>query len=134
WRVPARDVEHAPGCGRKSARLDLLLFHCALQRMLMLAGEIHDLRHFGLRHLIGIDTAHPDTLLMNVKHYARRFLSWLVEEAFQHMHDELHRRVVVVEQQDLVHAGLLGARPGARDATDFALALPAVPVAILVIR
>src|SRR6266568_6811588 len=46
----------------------LLLFHDALQRMLMLAGKIHDLRHFGLGDLVGVDAAFADPVVVNVQH------------------------------------------------------------------
>ena len=48
-----------------------LLFHDALQRMLMFAGKVHHLRHFGLGHLIGEDAAFADAVLMHVHHDAR---------------------------------------------------------------
>jgi hypothetical protein len=38
--------------------------------MLMIAGEIHDLRHLGFRHLESVDTADADTLLVDVQHDA----------------------------------------------------------------
>src|SRR6478672_4589359 len=94
---------------------DSLLFHHALQRMLMFAGEVHDLRHLGLRHLVGIDPAFADAVVMHVQHNARRRLVILAEETFQHVHDELHRRVVVVEDQHPVHARPLGLRLGLGD-------------------
>src|SRR5580704_16284314 len=49
--------------GSSSPRL--LLLHDALQRMLVFAGKVHNLRHLGLRHLIGIDAAFPDTVLVH---------------------------------------------------------------------
>ena len=42
--------------------------------------------------------------------------SWsLLKKPLQHMHDELHRGVVVVEEQDPIEAGPLGLRLGLGD-------------------
>src|SRR5207342_1311244 len=65
-----------------------LLLHDALQRMLMFAGKVHDLRHFGLRNLVGEYPAFTDPVLMDVHHDAMRRLVVLVEEAFKHMNHE----------------------------------------------
>ena len=78
--------------------------------MLVLAGEIHHLRHFGLRYLIRKDAAHANTAAMDVQHDASRFLTVFVEEPLENVHDEFHRRVVVVEHQNFVHRGLLRLR------------------------
>ena len=80
-------------------RLVSLLFHDALQRMLVLAGEIHDLGHFGFGHLVGVDAALPHAILVDMEHDAGGFLAVLAEEALQNEHDELHRRVVVVQKK-----------------------------------
>ena len=72
--------------------------------MLVLACKIHHLGDFGLGHLIGVDAADADALVVHVQHDAGRLFPPLVEEALQHVHDELHRRVVVIQQQDLVEA------------------------------
>ena len=47
---------------------DSLLFHDALQRMLMFAGKVHDLRHLGLSHLVGKDAAFADAVVMHMQH------------------------------------------------------------------
>ena len=43
------------------------LFHDALKRMLVLAGEVHDLRHLGLTRLVGEHAALSDAVLVNVQ-------------------------------------------------------------------
>src|SRR5215470_10249727 len=86
----------------------LLLLQRALQRMLVPPREIDHLRYLGLRHLVGVDAANPNAAAVDMQHDLGRILAILVEETFEHMHDELHRRVVVIEQEDLVHRGLLG--------------------------
>jgi hypothetical protein len=45
---------------------------------------------------------------MDLEHDLRRRLEIAVEIFLQDHHDELHRRVVVVEQDDLVHPRRLG--------------------------
>ena len=79
----ARGGATVRGCGRKLAfspfsvsifRIAIvapaysLLFHHALQRMLMFAREVHDLRHFGFRYLVGIDAAFADPMVMHMHH------------------------------------------------------------------
>jgi len=44
---------------------------------------------------------------MHMQHDARRLLAVLVEKPLQNMNDELHRRVVVVQHENLVHRRLL---------------------------
>jgi hypothetical protein len=62
------------GCSRlrenEGMGIVLLLFHRALQRMLVLAGEIHDLGDLGLGHFVGEDAADPDAVVVDVQHDA----------------------------------------------------------------
>jgi hypothetical protein len=83
--------------------------------VLILAREIHHLRDFGFGHLERIDAAQSDTFMVNMQHNLRRILAIFVEEPFQDAHDEFHRRVVVVQKQDLVETWLLRLRPRFRD-------------------
>src|SRR5512144_621746 len=57
-----------------------LFFHDALQGMLMFAGKIHHLRHLGLGHLVSIDAALADPVLVHMHHDAMRGFVVLVEE------------------------------------------------------
>src|ERR1700728_1300850 len=106
-----------------------LLLHDALQRMLMFAGKVHNLRHFCFRHLIGEDTAFADAMLMHMHHDPMRRLVILVEEPLQDVDHEFHRRVVVIEQKNPVKIRPLGLRLGlgnnrrAGTAIAFALAI-----------
>ena len=52
---------------------------------------------------------------MNVHHDAIGFIVPLIEKALEHVNDEIHRRVIVVEKQHLVEAGPLGFRFGLGD-------------------
>src|SRR5215831_291743 len=92
---------------RQNYELRTLLFlQRALQRMLVLARVVDGLGDFGLGHLIGIDTANAHALLMDVKHDLGRLFAVLLEDVLQDVDHELHRRVVVVQHQHLVHRGL----------------------------
>src|SRR5258707_8166566 len=91
--------------------------------MFVAASEIDHLIHLGFRNFIGIDTAHADTAAMHMEHDARRIFAALAEEPLQHMDDELHRRVVVIEQKHLVHRGLLGLRLALDDDAGLAVVL-----------
>ena len=80
----------------------------------MLARQIHHLSYFGFSYFVRVNAADANPLLVDVEHDMGRLLVILVEEALQDHDDELHRRVVVIEQEDLVQTRLLGlrARPG----------------------
>jgi len=67
------------------------------------AGEVHDLGHFGFGDFIGEDAANSHTAAMDMQHDIGGFLTVFIEEAFQNMDDEFHRRVIIVQQQNLVH-------------------------------
>src|SRR5215207_4304941 len=73
-----------------------LFFHDALQRMLVFAGKVHHLRHFGLSYFVGVDPALADAVVMHVQHDSGGGLAVLVEEPLQHVDHKIHRRVVVV--------------------------------------
>ena len=68
----------------------------------MLARKIHHLRHFGLGDLIGEHAALADPVMMDVQHDLGGGLDILLEELLQHVNDEFHRRVIVVQNQDAV--------------------------------
>lgn len=111
----------------------LLSLHRALQRMLVLPREIHHLRDLGLGDLIGEEATKPDAVLVNVKHDPRRVLPPLVEELFQHKDDKLHRRIIVVEQQNLVKRRLLGFWLGFSDNADIYIVI-VIPKPSVIIR
>lgn len=92
-----------------------LFLHHALQRMLVLAGEIHDLADFGFGDFVCKYAALADPVIVNMQHDARGIILVLLKEPLQDMNDELHGCVVVVEEQDTIKAGLLGLRLCTRD-------------------
>ena len=81
----------------------------------MLPRKVHDLRHLALGNLVRINSANADALVVNVQHDARRVFLSFVEEPLKDKNDELHRREIVIEKQDLVEARLLRFRSGLRD-------------------
>src|SRR6478752_1654755 len=78
--------------------------------MLVLARKVHDLRHFGFSHLVREYTALADAVVMDMQHNASRGFAILVKEALEYVHDEFHRRVIVVEQQHTIKVRPLGLR------------------------
>ncbi len=115
----------------ESRHVTSLLLHHALQRMLILSGEIHDLGHFGLGHLECIDPALAYPMIVDMEHYACGGFTVFLEKTLQHMDHEFHGRVVVVEDENPVEAGLLGLGFRARDDGCPAAGLIAVTAAIL---
>src|SRR5215831_21042547 len=117
-------------CSNRGDSIDrLLLLQRALQRMFVTAGEIDYLRHLRLGDFVSEDAADADAAPMDVHHDPRRFLAALAEEPLQDVHDELHRRVVVIQQKHLVHRGLLRLRLALDDDTG-PLIVPADPVVV----
>ena len=80
----------------------------------MAAREVEHLSYLGLGNLICIDPAEPDTFLMHMKHDPGRLFTRTIEKPLENEHDEFHRRVIVVQQQDAVKRGFLGADTGFR--------------------
>ena len=76
----------------------------------MFARKVHDLRDLGFRDLVRIDAAFADPVIVNMQHNSCGGFVVLSEEALQNMHDEFHRRVVVVDQHHLVQGWFLEAR------------------------
>ncbi len=60
------------------------------------------LRHTRGGDITRIDRTDRPTFMMHLQHDASRFLHALAEKFLQHLDDEFHRRVVIVEQDDLV--------------------------------
>src|SRR4029078_12642189 len=85
--------------------------------MLVLPCKVHYLGDLRFRHLIGINATDADAPLVHMEHDSRGLFPALVEKPLEHMHDELHGGVVVIEQQNLVEAGLLGLRLSPGDDT-----------------
>ena len=82
------------------ARFDNIsgLFHGAKQWMLVLLCEARDLRDFRLRDLVGIHPADAFSLRMNLQHDPGRRRPIQRKHLLEHLNDELHRSVIVVQQ------------------------------------
>ena len=92
-----------------------LFLHHALQRMLVLAGEIHDLADFGFGDFVCKHAALADPMIVNMQHDTCGIILALLEKPLQDMNDELHGGVVVVEEQNTIEAWLFSFRLCTRD-------------------
>ena len=93
-----------------------------LQRALVYANERRH-EYATLEHLLLALIDDTDAMLMHMQHDAGRVLAALLEEPLQHIDDEFHGRVVVVQDQHPIQRGLLelglclGDRGGAEAST-----------------
>jgi hypothetical protein len=69
--------------------------------MSMSTGEFHYLRRFGLRRLAGKGPASARALVVRLKHYAHGIVVLQFEHFLQHVHHELHRSMIIVQQPNL---------------------------------
>ncbi len=78
----------------------------------MATREIHHLRHLGLGDLVAEYANHGHPLLVHRKHDLERLRMCHAKEPLKDMHDEFHRRVIVIQQKNLVERRALcfGAR------------------------
>lgn len=76
--------------------------------MLVLACESTYLLNLGRSNVEGIDAAEALAFVMNLEHDSRRLLSTQSKKLLQYHHDEIHRRVVVIQQQHPVESWRLG--------------------------
>src|SRR5882724_13134337 len=83
--------------------------------MLVPARQFDDLSNFGLSDFKSIDAANPDSMAVDMEHDLDRFLPRLGKEPLQDMHDELHGRVVVVQDEHLIERRLLRLGPRSGD-------------------
>ena len=74
----------------------------------MAFGKVQYLRDLRFGHFVGINSAQPHALLMDMKHDARGLFPGTIEEMFQDVDDKLHRRVIVIQQKHTVERRLLG--------------------------
>ena len=61
-----------------------------------------DLADLGLRDLAGIGTGSSSAFSVHLEHDGRRFSWGFVKDRFENVHDEFHRRVVVIVQKHFV--------------------------------
>jgi hypothetical protein len=106
-----------------------LLFHNALQRVLMFPGEIHDHGDLGFRNFVSEYAALADTMLMHMHHDAARFIGILVKKSHQDVGHKFHRRVIIVQQENAIHARLLRLGFGAGDHSRPGTIVPGIALA-----
>ena len=92
----------------------------AQQRKSVRAGQFDDGADLGFGNLVRVDAAQALALGVDRHHDPVRLGGRLVEDLFEDLDHEVHRRVVVVQQQHLEHLRLLGLVP--RPLEDFAAA------------
>ncbi len=89
----------------------------------MTAGKIHDLRHFGFSDLKAEHADHGQPLFVHRQHQFKRLSVVHPEKSLKHMHDEFHRRVVIIQQHDLVQRRFGCLRLGLRQKTGLAITI-----------
>src|SRR5471030_3132221 len=137
WRDFSRFLDNMdiepPRLKKRTNSNELFFLQRALQRMLVLACIVDRLGHLCLGNFVRINAADPHALLMDVQHDLRRLLPIFLEDVLQDVDHELHRRVVVVQHQHLVHRRLLGPcarecqRARAATVLVVVVSLPAIP-------
>ncbi len=73
----------------------------------MATRELYRLCHFGFRNFVRKHAADPDAPVMYVQHNLGGRFAALAEETLQHMHDEFHRRVIIVKSRTRYIDGFL---------------------------
>jgi hypothetical protein len=76
--------------------------------MLVLAREFHHLRDLGFGDFECVDATFADPMLMDMHHDSVSILPPFLKKPLENMLNELHRRVVVIEQQNPIEARPLG--------------------------
>ncbi len=100
--------------------------------MLVAAGKVHHLGHFGFGHFEAEDADHGEAFLVHGQHQFERLGVVHAEKPLKHVDDEFHRRVVVVQEHDLVERWLVGLRLGLGQQAG--IALTALAVVAIVVR
>ena len=78
----------------------------------MFARKVHDLRYFGLCYLVRKNTTFADPVVVHMQHNSCGRFVIFAKKSFQHVHDEFHWRVIVIEDEHAVHVWPLGLRLG----------------------
>jgi len=81
----------------------------------MFPRKVHDLRDLGFRDLVCENATFADPVMMHMQHNSCGGFMILAEEALEHVHNEFHWRVVVIENEYTVHVGPFGLRLGLGD-------------------
>ena len=79
-----------------------------LQRVPGPARKRHHRVDLGLRHFPRVDAGHAAAVHVHLHHDPVGLGRRLLKQRLEHVHDEIHRRVVVVQQHDAVQRRFLG--------------------------
>ena len=77
----------------------------------MLPCQVHNLIDLCFGNFKRKHAADAHTFRVNMHHYLRRFRMDLAEKTFEDMHDEFHRRVIIIQHKDFIHRGFVGLGP-----------------------
>ena len=99
----------------------------------MLAREVHHLGDLGLGNFICKRPTNAHATLVDMQHDLGRLLAIFGEKPLQHMNHKLHRRIVVIEHDDLVHRGLLSLLLGLYDNAGIA-AVAAADLMVVIVQ
>ncbi len=80
-------------------------FHYALQGMLLGTRILRNLRDAGGRDIARVHAAYTAALMVYLQHDSCGFFLAFTKKFLQHADDEFHRRVIVIQQYDLIHGG-----------------------------
>src|SRR5690554_3089873 len=69
---------------------------------------------FGFSYVTAVDSANRLPLSMNLKHDLCRFFCRHMEKLYQYVDDELHRSIIIVEQNHLIKRWPRHFRPAAK--------------------
>ena len=98
----------------------------------MFSRKVHHLRDLRFRHLVSVDPTFAYSVMMHMQHNSCGGFVVLPEEPLQDMHNEFHRRVVIVEDEHTVYVWPLGLRLGLGDNAGRRSALIILALAIVV--
>ena len=76
--------------------------------MLVPVGEFYDLSDLCFRNVVRENAADADTVTVYMQHDLDRRFSILVEYLLKDVHDKFHRRVVIVENENLIETRFFG--------------------------
>src|SRR5690606_24172181 len=89
-----------------------VLLDLTKQRMLAFPCILIDLHRFGFSNIPCVHTANGSSFSMNRQHDLGGKLPVVIENPFQHLHDKVHWRVVVIEHDHFEHGWCLQLRSG----------------------
>jgi hypothetical protein len=99
--TPGRNARY--GTFQQEASTGIDRFHDALQRMLPGMGQLANHLDAGGRNITGVHAADAAPLVVHLQHDTGGFVVLFAKDALEYVDHKLHGRVVVVQQNDLIH-------------------------------